>query len=210
MKDYGIRVVDYGMGNLGSVCNAFARLGARCEVTDTPDGIAGARAIVMPGVGAFASAMANLRHRNLVDALTDRVVDEGVPFLGICLGLQLLARSSTEHGQTSGLGWIDGDVTRLSPQGGLPVPHVGWNQIVRKATSPLLANVGIDAHCYFDHGYHLECDPSLVTSTCDYGGDCVASIAKGNIQAVQFHPEKSQRTGLRILRNFLRTLTEGS
>lgn len=196
-------VVDYGMGNLTSVSNAFARLGARCTISSDPFALRAASAIVLPGVGAFAAAMRKLRERGLEDALTQRVMGDKVPFLGICLGLQLVARDSTEHGHTRGLGWIDGHVQHMRPAADHPVPHVGWNQLASTG-SPLFEQLPADAHFYFDHSFHLQCPADLVAATCEYGGRWVAAVHKDNVHAVQFHPEKSQRTGLRLLRNFLR------
>lgn len=200
-----IAIVDYGMGNLGSVANAFARLGVPCETTADPARLRAARAIVLPGVGAFRAAMQNLRSRGLDQALDDEVRGRGKPFLGICLGLQLIAEDSTEHGFERGLGWIPGHVERLAPVQ-QPVPHVGWNELRPVAASPLFDKVGGGAHFFFDHSYHLRCPAELVTARCDYGGDWVAAVQKDHIHAVQFHPEKSQRNGLRLLRNFTRWL----
>jgi len=198
-----ITIVDYGMGNIGSVINAFARLGATCEVAASPEQVRDAGALVLPGVGAFPAAMHNLTERRLEQSLTDAVVANGTPFLGICLGLQLIAESSVEGGYTRGLGWIAGQVRALQPAGALPVPHVGWNEVFFPPSSPLFDRVPTAAHFYFDHSYALECADDVITATCDYGGPCVAALQRANILAVQFHPEKSQRHGLRILRNFL-------
>jgi imidazole glycerol-phosphate synthase subunit HisH len=201
-----IAIVDYGMGNLGSVANAFARLGVACETTADPAKLRGARAIVLPGVGAFKAAMQNLRSRGLDKALDEEVRGRGKPFLGICLGLQLIAQDSTEHGFERGLGWIEGHVERMAPADAQPVPHVGWNELQPAAASPLFERVAPGSHFFFDHSYHLRCPDELVTARCDYGGRWVAAVQKGHIHAVQFHPEKSQRNGLRLLRNFTRWL----
>jgi glutamine amidotransferase len=201
-----IAIVDYGMGNLGSVANAFARLGVLCETTADPARLREARAIVLPGVGAFRAAMQNLRSRGLDRALDEEVRGRGKPFLGICLGLQLIAQDSTEHGFEQGLGWIEGHVERIAPAAPHPVPHVGWNELRALAASPLFERVEPGAHFFFDHSYHLRCAPEIVTAECDYGGRWVAAVQKGHIHAVQFHPEKSQRNGLRLLRNFTRWL----
>jgi len=196
-------IVDYGMGNIGSVVNAFDRLGERCVVSREPAALRRARGIILPGVGAFAAAMANIRALRLDEAMTARVIGDRIPFLGICLGLQLIARDSVEHRFTTGLGWIDGHVVRMEPAGGLPVPHVGWNDVESRRTSRLFARVADTAHFYFDHTYALETPSDDVVATCRYGGSYVAAVERDNIFAVQFHPEKSQRNGLRVLRNFL-------
>ena len=199
-----VGLVDYGMGNLGSVVNAFERLGVACDLCRTPEDLDTVSGIVLPGVGAFHAAMENLRSRGLDRALTRRVVDEGAPFLGICLGLQLIAQDSTELGFSQGLGWIEGHVVRMEPADGHPIPHVGWNEVRHVPPAPLFERVADDAHFFFDHSYSLQCPSDLVAATCEYGGSWVAAVARDNIQAVQFHPEKSQRKGLRLLRNFLR------
>jgi glutamine amidotransferase len=191
------------MGNIGSVLNAFETLGVACEVAEAPDELSDAAGIVLPGVGAFHAAMDNLRARGLDYALNEQVVHRRKPFLGICLGMQLIASDSVELGYCKGLGWIEGHVVKLEPDGPLPVPHVGWNELAQRKPSPLFAQLADEAHFFFDHSYYLKCDSRLVTATCRYGGEWVAAINQENIHAVQFHPEKSQRNGLRLLRNFL-------
>ncbi|HVW20875.1 MAG TPA: imidazole glycerol phosphate synthase subunit HisH [Opitutaceae bacterium] len=198
-----IAIVDYGMGNIGSVANALDRLGVTPVVASTGAAIVPADAIILPGVGAFHAAMGNLRRSGLDRTLTEEVVSKGKPFLGICLGMQLLARESTEQGLTSGLGWIDGRVVRLDPAASLPVPHAGWNEVQLGPPSPLFGRIEPSAHFYFDHSYHLECGRSITTATMNYGGVWCAAIQQGHILGVQFHPEKSQRNGLRLLRNFV-------
>ena len=197
-----IVIVNYGMGNIGSVANAFQRLGVECVVSGKPEVISQAKAIVLPGVGAFQAAMENLRARGLDDVLNEQVLRKKKPFLGICLGLQLIAQDSVELGYATGLGWIDGHVLKLQPAGSHPVPHVGWNEINPRPQATLLGQFQEGGHFFFDHSYYLKCAPELITATCDYGGKWVASIQKDNIFAVQFHPEKSQRNGLKLLRNF--------
>ncbi|MGE0254648.1 MAG: imidazole glycerol phosphate synthase subunit HisH [Alphaproteobacteria bacterium] len=196
-------VVDYGMGNLASVVNALRFLGYGADVTDEPGVIARAEAIILPGVGAFAVAMENLTVRQLVAPLGDAVMARGVPFLGICLGMQLTARSSEENGHHAGLGWIDGRVEAIEPVAGMRVPHVGWRTL-SAGPDALYADIGEGGAFYFDHSFHLVCDASLVTATCDAAQPFVASLRAGNLFATQFHPEKSQRAGLRLLRNFAR------
>jgi len=208
MNTKTILVVDYGMGNIGSVCNALDFLGGQYMVSNKKEDLAQVDAIILPGVGAFGAAMQNLRQLDLVDTLTDQVVNRGKPFLGICLGLQLLAKDSTEKGYITGLGWIDGHVFAMEPPDGLRVPHVGWNSVRVRQKAPLFQGIGEDAHFYFDHGFYLECGEEWIAATCDYGDSYVAAVQKGNILAVQFHPEKSQRSGLKLLRNFLHMIQE--
>lgn len=198
-----ILIVDYGMGNIGSVCNALDFLGGRYIVSNQKEDLAQTDAVILPGVGAFGAAMQNLRQLDLVDELTEQVVHLGKPFLGICLGMQLLAKDSVEQGYTTGLGWIDGHVFDMEPSGGLRVPHVGWNAVRVRQECPLFRRIDEDAHFYFDHSFHLECGEEWIAAACDYGDTYVAAVQKENILAVQFHPEKSQRNGLKLLRNFL-------
>ncbi|MBM3558857.1 MAG: imidazole glycerol phosphate synthase subunit HisH [Alphaproteobacteria bacterium] len=200
-------VVDYGMGNLASVVNALRFLGYEAEVADAPRAVADARAIVLPGVGAFAVAMQNLAARRLVAPLTEAVMVRRVPLLGICLGMQLLARSSEENGIHQGLGWIDSRVVAIDPATEMRVPHVGWRTL-SASQDRLYAGIEHDAAYYFDHSFHLACDAGLVTATCRAAQPFVASIRSGNVFATQFHPEKSQRAGLRLLRNFARACME--
>ncbi len=197
-----ICVIDYGMGNLGSVCNALAFLGAEAKVSNDAEEISQASAYVLPGVGAFGEAMARLEELHIIEVLTEQVIDAGKPFLGICLGMQLLARDSQEGGHHEGLGWIDGQVIRLTEERGVRVPHVGWASL-EASDDPLFARTGEGASFYFDHSYHLVCDDTLVTATCDFGSPVIAALRKDNIFGVQFHPEKSQRSGLKLLRGFL-------
>lgn len=196
-------VVDYGMGNLNSVVSAFSQLGVAVEVTSQPIKIASAQALILPGVGAFSAAMKNIRNSGLDKALNERVLSSRVPILGICLGLQLFSQDSEENGYTEGLGWIDGRVKKMSVSDSLPLPHVGWNTLNVSQESTLFEGMPDGPHFYFDHVYHLDCPVEYVTSRCEYGGEWVASIRDKNIFAAQFHPEKSQRNGLKMLRNFL-------
>ena len=198
-----IGVVDTGRGNLLSVCNALAYLGEKAIVCEGPEQLAEADRVILPGVGAFRQAMANLHRLDFVPAL-DECRQRGVPILGVCLGLQLMARGSTEGGDTAGLGWLAGDVVRLDP-GGRRVPHVGWNDTTPRPDSPLFAGVDAGTDFYFVHSYHLVCDDeATVDATCDYGGPVTAAARHDNVAAVQFHPEKSQDHGLAVLANFVR------
>ncbi len=208
MKQKTILVIAYGMGNIRSVCNGLDLLGGRYVVSDDHRDFAGADAYILPGVGAFGAAMENLRRLHIVEALETEVRERGKPYLGICLGMQLLARDSEEMGMHRGLGWLDGHVVALRPEGGLTVPHVGWNDIRIRNKEPLFPRVEEGANFYFDHSYHLQCDPAYVVAECDYGGPVVAAIRKDNVLATQFHPEKSQRNGLKLLRNYLNFIEE--
>ncbi len=199
-----ICIIDYGLGNLRSVAGAIAKLGFEAQISDRTDVLARAEKLILPGVGAFGDGMANLRSRGLVEVLTRLVCDEGKPILGICLGAQLLARSSTEFGHHEGLGWIAADVVRLTPPDGLRVPHVGWNDCIRPQPSPLFEGIPTDALFYYVHSFHIRChDPSVVVGECEYGQRFTAVLQQGNIIATQFHPEKSQEHGLQLLKNFL-------
>lgn len=199
-----IAVVDYGMGNLRSVANALGHLGADAVIAGDPHQLAEAERIILPGVGAFRDCIAHLRNRGFIDALEDEVRRKGKPFLGICLGLQALAARSFEDGEYRGLGWFAADVVRIRPASGrLRVPQIGWNSVTTKADSPLFRGVPAGADFYFVHSYHMACDDADLDGWCDYGGRVTAAVRKGNIAATQFHPEKSQDFGLRVLENFL-------
>jgi glutamine amidotransferase len=198
-----IAVVDYGMGNVRSVAKALEAIGAEPRVTSDAADLRAASHIVLPGVGAFAQCIANLRKTQLVDVLDEEVRLRKKPFLGICLGMQLLARDSEEGGRHDGLGWLPVSVRRLRGDGGLKVPHIGWNDVHAAAGSPLFKGVR-DSVFYFVHSYYVDCaDRHLVAATCDYGQTFPAAIVADNVWAVQFHPEKSQRNGLCFLQNFL-------
>lgn len=196
-----VAIVDYGMGNMGSVRHALEFLGHRPVGTSDAAVLARADAIVLPGVGAFAVAMDNLTSRGLDRALSEAVLERETPFLGICLGMQLLAGEGTENGVHAGLGFIDGRVVRLAASGQARVPHVGWATVVHR-DPVLFAGAAQNAAFYFDHSYHLECSEDLVGARCGGAFDCVAAIRRGNLFATQFHPEKSQRAGLKLLRAF--------
>jgi imidazole glycerol-phosphate synthase subunit HisH len=204
-------IIDYGSGNLRSAEKAFGRMAAEAgggpvAVTADPDAVARADRIVLPGVGAFADCRAGLMAiPGLLDAILARV-DAGYPFLGICVGMQLMATRGLEHGETPGFGWIGGDVVRLSPADpGLKVPHIGWNELVVDASHPVLAGIATGDHAYFVHSYHLRPrDPADRLAHVDYGERVTAVVGRGNVVGTQFHPEKSQATGLRLIANFLR------
>jgi glutamine amidotransferase len=195
-----IAIIDYGMGNLRSVQKAFEAVGAEAVVSNDPAVIAAAPGVVLPGVGAFGDAMQNLRRLGLVEAI-HQVIGRGTPFLGICLGQQLLFEASQEMGSHQGLAVFAGQVRRF--QVSLKVPHIGWNQICLRRESPLLAGVPDGAFAYFVHSYYVEpADPAVVLATTDYGVEFASVIGQGNVFGIQFHPEKSQAVGLQILRNF--------
>jgi imidazole glycerol-phosphate synthase subunit HisH len=202
-------IIDYGSGNLRSAAKAFERaaieadLDIAIEVTGDARTIGRADRIVLPGVGAFAECRRGLDAvPGLVAALERRVRAEGVPFLGICVGMQLLADHGLEHGMTAGLGWIAGDV--LPIEGELKIPHMGWNDL-RIASHPVLEGLETGMHAYFVHSYRFACaDPATRFATVEYGGPITAAIGRDNLFGTQFHPEKSQATGLRLIGNFLR------
>lgn len=205
-------IIDYGSGNLRSAAKAFQRsaqesgFAGEVRVTAEPRDVATASHIVLPGVGAFADCMSGLRALpGMVDALTQAVRREGRPFLGICVGMQLLASRGLEHGVHEGLGWLPGDVKRLEPDDAtLKIPHMGWNELVVRQPHPLFAGLATGDHAYFVHSYHFApADPDVVGLTTDYGGSLAAAVVRGNIAGTQFHPEKSQEAGLRLIANFL-------
>lgn len=205
-----IAIADYGVGNLRSVEKAFHYLGFPASVSESPTAVRSASAVVLPGVGAFAGAMNNLRRRNLDAAILDSI-REGKPFLGICLGLQLLFEESEEFGPSKGLGVLPGRVVRFAGEqfahGGLKVPHMGWNSIHLRRPSPFFEGVEDGAMMYFVHAYlPLPTQEEIVVATCTHGVEFACAVQKGNILACQFHPEKSAGPGLRILENFGRAV----
>lgn len=199
-----IAIVDYGMGNQHSVLNALQYLGVAAEVTADPEKVRLADRVILPGVGAFGAAMKNLNRSGLRQAMNEAVLDRGRPFLGICLGMQLVAERGTEKGLFEGLGWIPGEVRPMMPHDlGLKLPHVGWNDIILEGNLPLFQGLKKERAFYFVHSYAI-CpeNPAHVAATCGYGGSFVAAVYRDNIFATQFHPEKSQKNGLTILENF--------
>ena len=204
-----IAIVDYGRGNLGSVEKAFERVGIPAVVTQDARAVDEAEAVVLPGDGAFHDAMGNLDRLGLMPALR-RALDGRRPFLGICLGYQLLFSSSEEFGEGRGLDVIPGVVRRFPP--GRKVPHMGWNRVAHGGALRLFEGIPEGAHFYFVHSYYPEPvspSPSLARAWCDYGVRFVAAIEQGAIRATQFHPEKSQRWGLRLLENFAALVKDG-
>ncbi|VXD24462.1 imidazole glycerol phosphate synthase subunit HisH [Planktothrix paucivesiculata] len=204
-----IAVIDYDMGNLHSVCKGLEKAGVKPQVTDSATIIKNADAVVLPGVGSFDPAMQHLRSRNLVEPIQD-VIASDVPFLGICLGLQILFESS-EEGQEKGLGIFPGTVRRFQSEPGLTIPHIGWNQLsLTQPNIPLWKTIGSQPWVYFVHSYYVDpTDRNLTAATIQHGSQIItAAIAKDNVMAVQFHPEKSSNAGLKILDNFVE-LVEG-
>ena len=198
-----ITIVDSGIANVRSVANMLRRLNIDAQISGTPDVVESASKIILPGVGSFDAGMRALRERRLVDVL-HRARAKDTPILGICLGMQLLARRSTE-GTEPGLGWLDADCVRFSfdQAGDLKVPHMGWNSLARERPSPLLDALPADARFYFVHSYHIRChDPIDVIGTAVHGYPFAAAVQRGNVYGVQFHPEKSHRFGMALLTQF--------
>ena len=204
-----IAIVDYGMGNLRSVAKAVELFGGQAKVVTTPQEILAAEKVVLPGVGAFGDAMENLRRQDLVEAIR-QVIREDRPFLGICLGLQLLFTVGCENGEHAGLDVFPGKVVRFDfstlPAGsGLAIPHMGWNSIGWTRDCPFLAGIEQGSFVYFVHSYHVAPEQAeLEATSTDYGYPFTSSIRRGNLFACQFHPEKSQKVGLKIVENFVR------
>jgi glutamine amidotransferase len=208
-----VAIVDYGSGNLRSAAKAFERMAAeegidaRIEVTDEPERVAHADRVVLPGVGAFADCRRGLAAvPGLEAALHETVIARARPFLGICVGMQLMADRGREFETIAGLGWITGEVVAIEPRdAGLKIPHMGWNELEPRAAHPLLAGLGAGAHAYFVHSYHFRvANQADLVAVADYGGPLTAMIGHGNLAGTQFHPEKSQEAGLRLIGNFLR------
>jgi glutamine amidotransferase len=210
-----VAIIDYGSGNLRSAAKAFERAASDLEspaqvvVTDNPDIVRRADRIVLPGVGAFADCRAGLDAvTGMVEVLEERVIAGGTPFLGICVGMQLMAEEGREKTVTQGLGWIPGAVVRIEPKGDLKIPHMGWNTLTFLWQHALLAGIPdgeAGLHAYFVHSYHLATtDPQNLIATADYGQAVTACVGRDNMFGTQFHPEKSQALGLALIGNFLR------
>ena len=199
-----VAVIDYDAGNIRSVEKAVVALGGEVRITRREDEILSADHIILPGVGSFGGAMEKLHEYGLVDVIKEAVQKE-IPFLGICLGLQLLFESSEESEGVKGLGILPGRIVRLPEEAGLKIPHVGWNSLQFPNPGRLFAGIAEEAYVYFVHSFYLQAeDPGIVTAVTEYGTRIHASVEKGNVFACQFHPEKSSEVGLHILRNFLR------
>ena len=190
------------MGNIGSIVNSLDLLDGNYFISNKSSDLKKASAFILPGVGAFGTAMQNIKALGIMETLSHQVLNLKKPFFGICLGMQLIAKDSSELGYNKGLGWIDGNVVFLETKK-LHVPHVGWNNVEIVKESPIFNNVDNFSHFYFDHSFHLQCDEDIVIGLHDYGFKQISAIQKENIFATQYHPEKSQRNGLKMLRNFL-------
>jgi glutamine amidotransferase len=195
-----IAIADYGIGNLGSVTKAFRRAGAEVRLTGDVEALRGADALVLPGDGAFAATMAEIEARGLVGVLRE-AAEKGKPLLGICIGMQLLFEESEEHGRHRGLGLLPGRVRRF--EGDLPVPHMGWNRLRPRRAHPILDGVPDGAHVYFVHSYWCDAPDDVVVASSDYGREFAAVVGQGSVLGVQFHPEKSQEVGLRMVEAFV-------
>ena len=204
----GIAIIDYGMGNLKSVKKAFTALDLEAEITSNPESLLKADKVVLPGVGAFRDAIATLNESGMSDAIHE-VIQKGTPFLGICLGMQLLFEKSYEYGEYKGLGVLPGEIVRFKPENmhlpngeNLKVPHMGWNNLEIVKPEPLFKNLKQQDYVYFVHSYYVETKADVVSCYTDYGTRIAVAAQKDNVFATQFHPEKSGPVGLKILKNF--------
>lgn len=202
-----IAIIDYDIGNIAAVANMLHRLGVRAKITSRADEVRDAERIILPGNGAFDACVRNLRATGLIPVLESKVLDQRTPLLGICVGAQMLGKSS-EEGMESGLGWLDMQVRRFPRVPGLRCPHMGWNQVRQAAPDhPLTRDMGNDARFYFVHSYYMEpTDPSDVLLLTSYGIEFAAAVSRQNIAGVQFHPEKSHRFGKQLLAAFAGSL----
>ena len=202
-ENYMIAIIDYDAGNIKSVEKAIQYLGEEAVVTRDRETILSADGVILPGVGAFGDAMGKLHAYGLVDVIHECVKRE-IPFLGICLGLQLLFERSDESPEATGLGVLEGEIVRLPAESGLKIPHIGWNNLKFPRKGTLFEGVPEDSYVYFVHSYYLKAkDPGIVTATTEYGVTIHASVEKGNVFACQYHPEKSSKVGLKMLENFI-------
>lgn len=199
-----ITIVDYQMGNVGSIKNMLKKVGAESEISGDPAVLRGANKLILPGVGAFDTGMRHLADSGLIDVLNELVLEKKVPVLGICLGMQLLTRKS-EEGTLPGLGWVAADTIKFrfdDPE--LRVPHMGWNSLRASNGSPLFQGYSEEPRYYFVHSYHVVCDdPADAAGTTQYGFPFTSAVQKGNVYGTQFHPEKSHKYGMQLLRNFV-------
>jgi len=201
-----ITIVDYGVGNLGSILNMLKKVGAKARASSDPDVLRQAEKLILPGVGAFDAGMNKLNETGLVPVLNEIVLEKKVPVIGLCLGMQLMTKRS-EEGTEAGLGWIDAETVRFkfeSENAHLKVPHMGWNTLDIRRQHPLVSDLGPESRFYFVHSYHIVCaDETDVVANTDYGYPLAAVINRGNIMGAQFHPEKSHKFGVKILQNFI-------
>lgn len=198
-----VAIIDYGAGNLSSVKKALDFLGAESEITKDRDKIMAASHIILPGVGSFGDAMDSMNRRGLTETVKEAALS-GKPFLGICLGLQLLFESSEESPGVQGLGLLKGKIAEIPKDRGLKVPHIGWNSVSLKQTDGIFKGIDQNSYFYFVHSYYLKgADEDAVAATTDYGVEIECAVQQGNLCATQFHPEKSSKTGLQVLKNFL-------
>ncbi len=200
-----VHLVDTGVNNLLSICNALEMAGANLEICRSPEELSDAERIVLPGVGAYRDCIGGLVNGGFVPTLNELVFQKKLPILGICVGMQMMARRSYEGGEYEGLGWFEADVVKIQPDDAkLRVPQIGWNSTTFRAGEPLAVGLPQNPDLYYVHSYYLKCDnPEDIAATCDYGLAVTSSVRKNNIVATQFHPEKSQDFGLRVLENFL-------
>ena len=201
-----IHIIDYGMGNIGSVQNMLKKIGAKTVITSKPKELEKAEKLILPGVGAFDQGMRNITDRDLIDVIQNKVQVQKIPFLGICLGAQLIMRRS-EEGRLSGFGWIDGEVVRFqfpNDNDRLKIPYMGWNEVDIKNDNRLFCNFEEIPRFYFVHSYYIRCENKInVIASSQYGFEFAAAVNKENIWGVQFHPEKSHQFGLKVLKNFV-------
>ncbi|MEK2645197.1 imidazole glycerol phosphate synthase subunit HisH [Bdellovibrio sp. BCCA] len=203
MSNCDVTIIDYGSGNIASVVNMVKRIGYSATVAKDPRELSGAARVILPGVGAFDAGMQKLREREFIDPLTKLAFEAKIPFLGICLGSQLLGRSS-EEGKELGLGWLDFECRKFIPEGNLKVPHMGWNFVSTRNMCAVTRDLPQDPRFYFVHSYYMDVhDSSQVLFNTYYGHDFASGVVKENIYGVQFHPEKSHKFGMSLLRSFL-------
>lgn len=197
-----IAIVNYEVGNHQSIANALTYLDIDFCLTGRPEELEEAEAFILPGVGAFSEAMQELKKKNLIGLLQREIIEKKKPILGICLGMQILMEYSKENGHHPGFGWVEGGVEKISSARDVRVPHIGWTSLNVKKRDPLFLLTPENPVFYFDHSYSVVCDERYVTATADYASGIIASLQKDHIFGVQFHPEKSQRTGLKLFRGF--------
>lgn len=200
-----VAIIDYGAGNLSSVKKALDYLGAESEITQDKEKILTASHVILPGVGSFGDAMHSMQERGLVETVKKAALS-GKPFLGICLGLQLLFESSDESPDVKGLGILNGKIITIPKDTGLKVPHMGWNSVSLKQNNGIFSNIEDNSYFYFVHSYYLDgADEDVIAATAEYGVTIECAVQKGNLCATQFHPEKSSKIGLKLLENFLKS-----